>query len=67
MLHIMPRTPGCDFTEVAIEELEPLLGQAVWGTEGNIGFTHDGTHTKYIALPQCTVTSKPANLKGTIL
>lgn len=58
----LPRTPGRDFAGVVIEGAEALLGQVVWGTGGDIGFTRDGTHAAYIALPQSAVSLKPATL-----
>jgi NADPH:quinone reductase-like Zn-dependent oxidoreductase len=58
----LPRTPGRDFAGVIVEGSEALLGQVVWGTGGDIGFTRDGTHAQYIALPQRAVSHKPANL-----
>jgi NADPH:quinone reductase-like Zn-dependent oxidoreductase len=63
MLNItLPRTPGRDFAGVVVEGSEALLGQVVWGTGGDIGFTRDGTHAEYIALPQSAVSLKPNNL-----
>lgn len=58
----LPRIPGRDFAGVVVEGSNSLLGQEVWGTGGDIGFTRDGTHAQYIALPQGAVTPKPANL-----
>ena len=58
----LPRTPGRDFAGVVVEGAEALLGQSVWGTGGDIGFTRDGTHATYIALPQSAVSLKPAHL-----
>lgn len=63
MLHTtLPRTPGRDFAGVVVEGSEALLGQEVWGTGGDIGFTRDGTHAEYIALPQHAISPKPMNL-----
>ena len=58
----LPRTPGRDFAGVVVEGAEALLGQVVWGTGGDIGFTRDGTHAEYIALPERAVSLKPHNL-----
>jgi NADPH:quinone reductase len=63
MLHTtLPRTPGRDFAGVVVEGSEAWLGQEVWGTGGDIGFTRDGTHAEYIALPQHAISPKPINL-----
>ena len=39
---VLPRTPGRDFTGVVVEGPRWLLGRAVWGTAGDLGFTRDG-------------------------
>lgn len=58
----LPRTPGRDFAGVVVAGSAALLGQEVWGTGGDIGFTSDGTHAEYIALPQGAVSPKPSQL-----
>lgn len=58
----LPRTPGRDFAGVVVEGPEALLGQAVWGTGGDIGFVRDGSHAQYIALPHTAVSPKPRTL-----
>ena len=58
----LPRTPGRDFAGVVVDGAEALLGQVVWGTGGDIGFTRDGTHAELIALPHSAVAPKPASL-----
>jgi NADPH:quinone reductase-like Zn-dependent oxidoreductase len=58
----LPRTPGRDFAGVVVEGSDSLLGKEVWGTGGDIGFTRDGSHAQYIALPHSAVSPKPNNL-----
>jgi len=59
----LPRIPGRDFAGVVVEGLEELLGAEVWGTGGGeLGFTRDGTHAGYVALPRGAVVEKPAVL-----
>lgn len=58
----LPRTPGRDFAGIVVEGPEHLVGVEVWGTGGDIGFTRDGTHAQYIALPRDAVAPKPASL-----
>ena len=58
----LPRTPGRDFAGIVVEGPENLMGTEVWGTGGDIGFTRDGTHAQYIALPKEAVAPKPASL-----
>lgn len=58
----LPRTPGRDFAGIVVEGPKNLMGTEVWGTGGDIGFTRDGTHAQYIALPKKAVAPKPASL-----
>ena len=55
----VPRTPGRDFAGIVVEGSQSLIGTEVWGTGGDIGFTRDGTHAQYIALPKEALTPKP--------
>jgi len=47
----LPRTPGQDFSGVVVAGSEEMTGQEVWGTGGDVGFTRDGSHAEYIAVP----------------
>jgi len=58
----LPRTPGRDFAGVVVAGAASLIGQEVWGTGGDIGFTQDGTHAEYIALPKTAISPKPQAL-----
>lgn len=59
----LPRVPGRDFAGTVVEGPPELWGQEVWGTGGgDIGFTRDGSHAEYVALPQEAVVPKPAGL-----
>jgi NADPH2:quinone reductase len=59
----LPRIPGRDFAGVVMEGPRELLGAEVWGTGGGeLGFTRDGTHAEYVALPQGAVVRKPEEL-----
>lgn len=58
----LPRTPGRDFAGVVVEGPSVLLGQAVWGAGGDIGFTRDGSHAEFLAIP-----SRGARIKPKIL
>jgi NADPH2:quinone reductase len=55
----LPRTPGRDFAGLVVEGPKKLIGKAVWGTGGDIGFTRDGTHAQHLVLPQDAVYEKP--------
>ncbi len=59
----LPRIPGRDFAGIVVEGPRDLVGTEVWGTGGgDLGFTRDGTHAGYIALPEDAVVPRPTNL-----
>ncbi|WP_273820500.1 quinone oxidoreductase family protein [Pseudomonas asplenii] len=58
----LPRVPGRDFAGVVVEGPQALLGQEVWGTGKELGFTGDGSHAQYLTLPAEGVARKPAHL-----
>ncbi|HEY2896141.1 MAG TPA: zinc-binding alcohol dehydrogenase family protein [Gemmatimonadaceae bacterium] len=58
----LPRTPGRDFAGVVVSGPEEWVGREVWGTGAEMGFTHEGTHAEYIALPMGGLALKPASL-----
>jgi NADPH:quinone reductase-like Zn-dependent oxidoreductase len=61
----LPRIPGRDFAGVVVEGTESLVGLEVWGTGGDVGFTRDGSHAEFIALPKTAIKPKPSNLSMT--
>src|SRR5579863_2560724 len=44
----LPRVPGRDFAGTVVDGPHELLGTAIWGTGGDIGFTRDGSHAESI-------------------
>jgi NADPH:quinone reductase-like Zn-dependent oxidoreductase len=58
----LPRTPGRDFAGVVVDGPSHMLGEEVWGTGGDVGFTRDGTHAELLVLPIAGVRPKPKNL-----
>ena len=59
----VPRIPGRDFSGVVVEGPQELLGKAVWGGTGKgFGFTRDGCHTQYVAVPANAIALKPESL-----
>jgi NADPH2:quinone reductase len=58
----LPRVPGRDFAGIVVEGPAELRGTQLWGTGGDIGFTRDGSHAEFIAIPAEAVVPKPANL-----
>lgn len=58
---IWPRTPGRDFGGIVREGPASLIGTEVWGGGGELGITQNGSHAKWMVLPQAAVRAKPAN------
>ncbi len=58
----LPRTPGQDFAGVIVAGDKEIVGQEVWGTGGDIGFTRDGSHAGYISIPKRGARLKPQSL-----
>lgn len=58
----LPRIPGRDFAGVVVEGPSNLKGTEVWGTGGDVGFTRDGSHAEFIAIPAAAALPKPPNL-----
>jgi NADPH:quinone reductase-like Zn-dependent oxidoreductase len=58
----VPRTPGRDFAGTIVAGPDALVGTEVWGSGRELGFTRDGSHAEYVALPAAGATAKPGNL-----
>jgi NADPH2:quinone reductase len=58
----LPRIPGRDFAGTILRGPSDLVGQEVFGTGGDIGFTRDGSHAQYLLLPRQAITPKPKSL-----
>jgi NADPH2:quinone reductase len=58
----LPRTPGRDFAGVVEAGPSEWLGREVFGTGGGLGFTRDGSHAEFLAVPVEGVVEKPPRL-----
>lgn len=58
----LPRTPGQDLAGVIVAGDEKRIGQEVWGTGGDVGFTRDGSHAEFIIVPEKGARPKPNSL-----
>ncbi|HTJ02925.1 MAG TPA: zinc-binding alcohol dehydrogenase family protein [Methylovirgula sp.] len=58
----LPRIPGRDFAGVVEAGPADWIGVEVWGTGGDTGFTHDGTHAELITVPVASLRRKPPPL-----
>jgi NADPH:quinone reductase len=59
---VLPRVPGRDFAGVVVDGPADWRGVPIWGTGGEVGFTRDGSHAEFIALPVDALVRKPAAL-----
>jgi NADPH:quinone reductase-like Zn-dependent oxidoreductase len=55
----VPRTPGRDFAGIVTEGPDDLVGKAVFGSGGNLGFGRDGSHAEFLAVPAGAVLPLP--------
>ncbi len=58
----LPRTPGRDIAGVVVEGDDKRIGEDVWASGGDIGFTRDGSHAEYIAIPGRGARPRPKTL-----
>lgn len=58
----LPRTPGRDFAGVVVDGPAEMVGEEVWGTGKEFGFTRDGSHAERIAVPVDGIAPKPSLL-----
>ena len=58
----LPRVPGRDYSGVVVDGPAEWIGQEVWGTGGDVGFTRDGSHAELIAVPRSSLVRKPERL-----
>lgn len=58
----LPRVPGRDYSGVVVDGPAEWIGQEVWGTGGDAGFTRDGSHAEFIAVPRSSLVRKPESL-----
>jgi NADPH:quinone reductase len=54
-----PRTPGRDWSGVVAKGPQDLVGQAVFGSGGDLGITRDGTHASHVVLPAEAIVQRP--------
>ena len=59
---VFPRTPGRDFAGVVVDGPAHLNGLQVWGSGGDIGITRNGSHARYMLLPEAAVREIPKGI-----
>jgi NADPH:quinone reductase-like Zn-dependent oxidoreductase len=58
----VPRTPGRDFAGTVVDGPAHLIGQSVFGSGGDLGFRHDGSHAEFVVVPEVAVVPAPGSL-----
>jgi NADPH2:quinone reductase len=58
----LPRTLGRDFAGRVVEGPADLVGRDVYGSGGDLGVSHNGTHAEYLVVPRDAVALRPPNL-----
>lgn len=59
---VWPRVPGRDFSGVVESGPAEWLGQAVWGTGGDLGISCDGAQAEYVCVQADSLLHKPDTL-----
>jgi NADPH2:quinone reductase len=58
----LPRIPGRDFAGIVAEGPAAWKGKSVFGSGGNLGFSRDGTHAGFVAVPVAALNPLPKKL-----
>jgi NADPH2:quinone reductase len=59
---VFPRTPGRDFAGQVVAGPSALIGQLVWGSGGDLGITRNGSHARYLVLPEQAARRAPQGI-----
>ena len=59
---VFPRTPGRDFAGQVVAGPSALVGQQVWGSGGDVGITRNGSHARYLVLPEQAIRPAPRGI-----
>ena len=59
---VWPRTPGRDFAGTVVSGPVEWIGREVYGSGGDVGITRDGSHARYLVLPEQALRAKPRGI-----
>ncbi len=59
---VFPRTPGRDFAGEVVAGPSALIGQRVWGSGGDVGITRNGSHARFLVLPEAAIRAAPKGI-----
>jgi NADPH:quinone reductase-like Zn-dependent oxidoreductase len=59
---VWPRTPGRDWSGIVLQGPDDMVGQAVFGTGGDLGITRDGSHGARLVVQRAAAVAKPPDM-----
>src|SRR6266446_120584 len=59
---VFPRTPGRDFAGIVVDGPSEWLGREVFGSSGDLGIRHDGTHATHLVVEAAALVEKPSDI-----
>lgn len=59
---VWPRTPGRDFAGTVVAGPSAWIGREVYGSGGDVGITRDGSHARFLVLPEAALRERPRNI-----
>ena len=59
---VFPRTPGRDFAGQVVAGPSEFIGRLVWGSGGDVGITRNGSHGRYLVLPEQAAQQVPLGI-----
>lgn len=59
---VWPRSPGRDFAGTVVAGPAAWIGKEVYGSGGDIGITRDGSHARWLVLPEAALRERPRNI-----
>ena len=63
---VWPRTPGRDFAGTVVAGPSAWIGREVYGSGGDVGITRDGSHARYLVLPEAALRERERLFVGVV-
>ena len=59
---VWPRSPGRDFAGTVVAGPSEWVGREIYGSGGDVGITRDGSHARWLVLPEAALRERPQNI-----
>ena len=59
---VWPRSPGRDFAGTVVDGPSAWVGREIYGSAGDVGITRDGSHARWLVLPEAALRERPHNI-----